>query len=157
MTVPAPLGQVFQFFEDPGNLARITPVWLSVRIVDPDAVRMREGAEIDYVIRWWVLPLKWRTLIARYAPPFSFVDEQVRGPYRYWHHEHTFEATPEGIAIRDRVDYALPLGILGRLAHALIVKRQLLAIFRFRQAAIAGILGVEGVAFDAPVIGTLSS
>jgi hypothetical protein len=106
---------------------------------------MQAGAEIDYVIRWQGLPMKWKTVIAEYDPPHRFVDEQARGPYALWHHEHTFVETPEGVVIGDCVDCALPLGFLGRVAHALIVKRQLMAIFKYRQTAISQILGVPGV------------
>jgi len=150
MTAPVPLAEVFRFFEDPRNLGRITPPWLNFAIVDPAGVRMRKGAEIDYVIRWQGLPMKWRTLITEYNPPMRFVDEQARGPYALWHHEHTFEETAEGVEIRDRVDYRLPLGPLGAIAHAVMVKRQLLEIFRFRQGAIAKILDVPRIRFDDP-------
>ena len=102
---------------------------------------MRKGAEIDYVIRWQGLPMKWRTLITEYNPPMRFVDEQARGPYALWHHEHTFEETAEGVEIR---------GPLGAIAHAVMVKRQLLEIFRFRQGAIAKILDVPRIRFDDP-------
>jgi ligand-binding SRPBCC domain-containing protein len=152
MTAPVPLAEVFRLFEDPRNLARITPPWLNFRIVDPDSVHMRKGAEINYIIRWQGLPMKWKTLITEYDPPLRFVDEQKRGPYSLWHHEHTFEETADGVVIRDSVTYRLPLGVLGRIAHGLMVKRQLLEIFRFRQAAIAEILKVPGITFDDPAI-----
>lgn len=152
MTAPAPLREVFGFFEDPRNLGRITPPWLNFRILDPDRVRMRRGAEIDYVIRWQGVPMKWKTMIAAYDPPRGFVDEQARGPYSLWHHEHTFEETPDGVLIRDQVDYRLPLGPLGEIAHAVMVKNQLLEIFRFRQKAIAEILAVPGITFDEPTV-----
>ena len=141
MTIPVPRREVFSFFEDPRNLGRITPPWLNFRIVNPEGVEMREGAEIDYVIRWQGLPMKWKTRIIRYDPPRGFVDEQVRGPYRLWHHEHTFEETPQGVAIRDCVNYRLPFGFLGRIAHGVVVRKQLEAIFAFRQKAIAEIFG----------------
>jgi len=150
MTAPVPLAEVFRFFEDPRNLGRITPPWLNFRIVNPAGVEMREGAEIDYIIRWQGLPLKWKTVITRHNPPRFFVDEQFRGPYSLWRHEHTFEETPDGVVIRDRVDYRLPFGPLGRIAHALMVKNQLLEIFRFRQKAIAEILATPGITFDEP-------
>lgn len=149
MTAQAPLAEVFRFFEDPRNLGRITPPWLNFSIVDPDGVQMRAGAEIDYVIRWQGLPMKWKTVIREYDPPRRFTDEQARGPYALWHHEHTFEETRAGVAIGDRVDYRLPWGVLGRIAHAVVVKRQLLEIFRFRQRAIAEVLGVPGISIGA--------
>jgi ligand-binding SRPBCC domain-containing protein len=141
MVAPVPLATVYRFFEDPRNLEQITPKWLNFRILDPDRLVMRAGAEIDYIIRWMGVPLKWKTNITEYQPPLRFVDEQARGPYSLWHHEHTFEETPEGVVIRDQVDYRLPLGVLGRMAHAALVKRQLLEIFRFRQSTIERILG----------------
>lgn len=152
MTAPVPMADVFSFFEDARNLGRITPPWLNFRILNPESIRMKPGAEINYVIGWMGLPIKWKTVIQAYDPPRFFVDEQASGPYRLWHHEHTFEQTGAGVVIRDRVDYRLPFGILGRLAHALLVKRQLLEIFRYRQATIARILNVPGIVFDQPAV-----
>jgi ligand-binding SRPBCC domain-containing protein len=140
MTARVPLARVFRFFEDARNLEKITPPWLNFRIVDPDGIRMRKGAEIDYVIRWMGLPMKWKTVISEYDPPTRFVDEQTSGPYSLWRHTHTFEETNAGVVIRDCVEYRLPFGIFGRLAHALVVRRHLREIFHFRQTAIARIL-----------------
>ncbi|HWE52657.1 MAG TPA: SRPBCC family protein [Bryobacteraceae bacterium] len=81
-----------------------------------------------------------KTRIIEYDPPHRFVDEQIRGPYRLWRHRHMFRETAAGTVIADCVDYRLPFGILGDAAHALIVRRQLIAIFRFRQQAIAKLL-----------------
>jgi len=152
MTAPVPLGQVFRFFEDARNLEKITPPWLNFKILRADSIQMRPGEEINYVIRWMGVPMKWKTCIREYDPPKKFVDEQDSGPYTLWHHEHTFVETDAGVLIRDRVDYQLPLGPLGRLAHWLLVKRQLLEIFRYRQKTIAAILGQPGIRFDEPVV-----
>src|SRR5690349_11053566 len=100
MTVPVPLSEAFAFFEDPGNLARITPPWLDFRITSPERVPMRQGAEIAYRIKVAGLPLGWRTRIVEYRPPHSFLDEQISGPYRLWRHRHEFEAAPEGTRVR---------------------------------------------------------
>lgn len=140
MTIALPIDRVFGFFEDPRNLAKITPPWLDFRILNPESIVMRRGAQIDYLIRWMGLSMKWKTTITEYNPPHRFVDEQTRGPYTRWHHEHTFEETAEGVVIRDRVEYRLPLGPLGDLAHALVVRRQLKQIFEFRQEAIRRLL-----------------
>ena len=98
---------------------------------------MREGALIDYRLGLRGVPLRWRTRIARWEPDQAFVDEQLRGPYVLWHHTHTFREVPGGTAIGDHVRYELPFGPLGRLAHALVVRRQLDTIFRFRTEAVA--------------------
>ncbi|MGA2133691.1 MAG: SRPBCC family protein [Bryobacteraceae bacterium] len=140
MLVPVSLQDAFQFFEDPHNLARITPPWLNFRITSPEPIRMRRGAEIAYQIRWLGLPLNWRTIITEYEPPFFFVDEQAAGPYTLWRHRHDFKPSEKGALVFDRVDYALPLGPLGRIAHALAVRQQLWKIFDYRQKALGEIL-----------------
>jgi ligand-binding SRPBCC domain-containing protein len=138
-TVPVPLLQAFAFFEDPGNLARITPPWMRFQITSPGKVEMRRGAEIVYRIRVAGIPLKWKTVITEYDPPRSFVDEQAAGPYRLWRHRHGFRAAPGGTAVSDRVEYALPFGWIGRAAHAVYVQRQLRRIFDYRTQALARI------------------
>ena len=140
ISVPVSLQEAFAFFENPQNLARITPSWLNFRIVSPERIQMRKGTEIDYQIRWLGLPLRWKTVIVEYEPPFFFVDEQAAGPYAHWHHRHDFKPTEYGALVSDRVDYALPFGPLGRLAHRLAVRNQLQEIFAYRQDALAAIL-----------------
>ena len=136
-----PLPETFATFEDPYNLAKITPPWLNFRVTSTDRVHMREGAEIEYVIRWLNLPIRWKTLITEYAPPHKFVDEQKRGPYSLWRHHHTFEETAEGTKVKDRVEYRLPFGFLGGFVHAAVVRHQLLAIFRYRQGELGKMFG----------------
>jgi ligand-binding SRPBCC domain-containing protein len=139
-----PIEETFAIFEDPYNLAKITPPSLNFRVTSSTRVQMQRGAEINYTIRWLSIPLRWKTRITAYNPPRDFVDEQERGPYRLWRHHHTFEQTPEGTRVRDRVEYQLPLGLLGRVVHAAIVRRQLLAIFRYRQRELAKMFGGKG-------------
>lgn len=138
--VPTPLAETFDFFSRPQNLARITPPWLAFRMVSDDA-DMREGLRIEYRIRPFGIPRKWVSGITAYDPPHRFVDEQLRGPYAGWHHEHGFRAADGGTEVTDTVSYALPLGPLGRLAHVLFVRRQLEAIFAFRQEQLDALLG----------------
>lgn len=140
MIAPVPAQQAFAVFENPYNLLRITPSWLNLRVTNPEEVSMRRGAEIHYTIRWLGIPLSWTTVITEYAPPFLFVDEQTQGPYRLWRHRHSFEPADEGTVVSDRVEYALPFGLLGRLVHTLLVARQLRRIFEHRQRALAVIL-----------------
>lgn len=128
--LPLPPEQVFQFFADAGNLDAITPPWLHFHIVTPRPIEMRAGALIDYKLRVRGLPLCWRTLIKEWQPPYRFVDEQVRGPYRQWIHTHTFEPRGGGTLARDVVQYAVPFDFI---AHTLFVRRDIEKIFAFRQ------------------------
>ncbi len=95
----------------------------------------------------------WRTNILEYQPPFFFLDEQEVGPYRLWQHHHTFEPTAEGVKVRDHVDYALPLGPLGRLTHALAVGKQLRGILNYRQQKLKELMGVRTIITELPRIG----
>ena len=131
---------VFSFFKSPENLAYITPESLDFRILTPSPVSMRVGTLIDYTIRWFGVRLRWRTLITSYEPPFSFVDEQINGPYSFWHHTHIFEECAGGTEMFDEVRYALPFGIIGEMFHGLFVRPQLEKIFDYRARVIAGLL-----------------
>ena len=137
MTLPRPRTEVFTFFADPGNLETLTPPWLRFHILTPQPVIMRVGALIDYRLRVHGLPVRWQSEITAWEPPVRFVDEQRRGPYRVWIHEHTFEEGDGGTEVWDRVRYIV-LG--GRLVNRLLVRRDLRAIFSFRQKRLREIL-----------------
>ena len=139
--VPRPRGQVFAFFADAHNLERITPGFLRFRIVTPGPIAMGQGTRIDYRLSLFGVPFGWRTLIERYEPGECFVDRQLAGPYRLWRHTHAFEDAPGGTRMLDRVEYQLPLGPLGALAHALMVRRRLEIIFDHRRRAVDRLLG----------------
>lgn len=152
LLAPLRISRVFEAFENPYNLAIITPPWLNFQVTSDERVVMKEGAEIRYRFRWLGLPMAWKTIITEYRPPYSFVDEQARGPYPLWRHRHTFEETSEGTLVRDRVDYALPLGPLGRAAHAAVVGAQLRKIFAYRQEKMDELFGVRCRKLGAPEI-----
>lgn len=139
MVAPVSMRDAFAVFQDPFTLARITPPWLGFRVVTSDPV-MRKDALLDYEFRWLHVPLRWRTAITEYEPPFFFTDEMVKGPYALWRHKHTFHPTVEGTLVTDEVDYALPLGWLGRTVHRVLLAEQLKSIFRYRQVRLNGIL-----------------
>ncbi|MEZ6056520.1 MAG: SRPBCC family protein [Planctomycetaceae bacterium] len=127
--LPAGPEAVFDFFANPENLEAITPPWLNFRIMTPTPIEMRAGVLIDYRIRLHGVPIKWRTEISVWEPPLRFVDEQLRGPYRFWHHEHTFVEQDGGTLVGDCVDYAV-LG--GAIVHRLFVRNDLEKIFTYR-------------------------
>ncbi len=131
------IGEVFAFFSDPVNLQRITPPWLDFRILTPAPLEMRQGVRIDYRLRLRGFPLRWQSEITAWEPPRRFVDEQRRGPYRVWIHEHTFLAQNGGTVIRDHVEYAI---FGGAVVRTLFVARDLEKIFAFRRAQLERIL-----------------
>lgn len=134
--IEAPPQTVFAFFSDPANLARITPPWLSFRIHGAMPRPIQEGSRIEYRIRWTVFRLRWVTRITRWSPTAGFQDLQEEGPYAAWIHTHRFTPDGTGVIMQDHVEYALPLGVLGRLVHRLRVRRQLEQIFEYRRDAI---------------------
>ena len=139
--VPADRDDVFRFFEQPENLARITPPSMGFVILTPPPIVMKEGAVIDYTVRALGARMHWRTLISEYDPPHKFVDIQIKGPYLMWHHTHRFVAESGRTRLIDDVHYALPFGLLGRMVHRVLVGRQVRRIFDHRQGVISGLFG----------------
>lgn len=142
IVVRAPLDTVFPFFADPGNLEALTPSFLSFRIVTAKPIAMQAGTRIDYRLKIHGIPVRWRTEITHYEPPRRFVDVQLRGPYRLWHHEHTFRSVPEGTEIGDRVHFLPKGGPLAPLLVRLFVRKDVLAIFGHREKQIASRFGL---------------
>lgn len=128
--LPRPRAEVFPFFADAANLQAITPPWLDFRILTPGPIAMRPGALIDYRLKLRGFPIRWRTQITVWEPPFRFVDRQLKGPYRQWVHEHSFEEKDGGTLCRDRVDYAVPGGAL---VNRIFVQRDVETIFAYRR------------------------
>lgn len=127
--VPRGPDEVFAFFSDAGNLDLLTPPWLGFRILTPTPIEMHAGTLIDYRLRVRGIPIRWRTEITAWEPPSRFVDVQVRGPYRWWHHEHRFEACEGGTRVIDEVEYLAPLHWL---SEPLLVRRDVRRIFDYR-------------------------
>lgn len=140
LTLNLPREQVFAFFADAANLERITPPQLNFHILTPQPIEIAKGTLIDYQLKLRGFPIKWRTEISEWNPPFSFVDQQLSGPYKQWIHRHTFtEIDAETTLIEDEVRYRLPVEPLGDIAH-FIVRSELDKIFGFRQKTVAELL-----------------
>ncbi|MBL8765323.1 MAG: SRPBCC family protein [Phycisphaerae bacterium] len=134
-----PLDEVFPFFAAPENLNALTPPWLHFRILTPTPIPMRVGQTIAYSIRVRGIPMRWLSRITAFDPPRRFVDEQVRGPYALWRHEHLFEALGRRTRCIDRVAYRIPLDVplnpVSAVVHRLLVRPELERIFAFRRGA----------------------
>ncbi|MHC4129310.1 MAG: SRPBCC family protein [Planctomycetota bacterium] len=135
--LPCRREQVFEFFADAGNLERITPPTLRFHILTPQPIVMRQGALIDYGLQIRGVPAGWRSVISVWDPPRRFVDEQLRGPYRWWRHEHLFTDEGDETVVLDRVEYGVPGG---RLVNRLFVAAELRNIFEFRRRKLQELL-----------------
>jgi ligand-binding SRPBCC domain-containing protein len=130
--IAASLERTFAFFADAANLERLTPPWLNFHIATPMPIVMAKGVEITYRIKLYGIPIPWRSRIEVWEPGVRFVDRQIVGPYRWWDHEHRFEATANGTRVIDHVEYAPRAAwISGGL-----VRRDLERIFEYRQSAL---------------------
>lgn len=127
--IPYSITEVFDFFSKPQNLESLTPPWLNFQILTPLPIKMSTGTMIDYQLKLHGFPIKWKTEIRDWEPPFRFVDNQVKGPYRLWHHTHIFQEQSEGTLVTDEVQYSV-LG--GALVNWLIVQKDVERIFNYR-------------------------
>lgn len=127
--LPRPREEVFAFFADARNLQTITPSWLRFEIKTPGEIEMKPGTRIDYKLRVHGIPLSWVSEITIWEPPHRFVDEQRKGPYLLWIHEHRFSEKDGLTLAADKVRYAVPGGAL---IHKLFVERDIKNIFEYR-------------------------
>ncbi len=136
--VKASLKDCWKFFSSPSNLSVITPPDMNFRIKFPQPMpAMYEGLIIRYTVSPLLgIPLEWITEITHVKDHEYFVDNQLKGPFKRWHHEHFFKETTEGTLMQDVVNYELPLGQLGGLLGGRIVKKRVQGIFHFRKSVI---------------------
>lgn len=131
LDVPYARDQIFPFFSNADNLDSITPPWLHFQITSPTPIDMAVGTMIHYNLRLHAIPIRWVSEITAWEPPYRFVDEQRKGPYLQWIHEHRFEQRDSGTTIIDCVDYAV-LG--GALINKLFVLPDLQRVFDYRHS-----------------------
>lgn len=136
--IPSSIDQVFEFFSRAENLNGITPPWLHFKILTKFPIHMAKGTIIDYSLRLYGLPIRWRSQITKWTPPLTFEDTQIRGPYKIWIHSHLFRTQNEGTVMQDIVEYVLPGSILEPILH-FFVRRDLNRIFDYRENSLVKI------------------
>lgn len=130
--LPLPIEAVFKFFSQASNLEKITPPWLNFRILSAPAGDLKQGSVIDYRLKIHKVPLFWRTEISSWNPPCEFTDTQIKGPYQFWQHTHSFSALGSGTLMKDKVIYRLPMGYIGRVVAGAYVRNDVAKIFSYR-------------------------
>jgi ligand-binding SRPBCC domain-containing protein len=133
--LPITLDEAWQFFSSPKNLARITPPTIGFKVlyISGDEAETYAGQIIRYRLK--ILPgvtVNWMTEITHVNKPYNFIDEQRFGPYALWHHQHHFREVSGGVEMTDELNYAIPYGFIGRLAHAVFVGEKVNSIFEYR-------------------------
>ncbi len=141
--MPISVQEAWAFFSTANNLAKITPPEMGFVILSKlDGGPIYSGMLIDYIVKPLLgIPLRWTTEITGVSAPNVFTDKQLKGPYALWEHTHTFEQVKGGVKMTDEVKYALPLGVLGELAHSILVKKKLNDIFDFRERTLTKLFG----------------
>ena len=138
--LPISIDQAWEFFSNPNNLSKIMPSNMGFKVIDGATLPLYPGQIIEYSVT--PLPLfktTWISEINHISKPHFFVDTQLEGPYKLWHHKHFLKEVKNGTEITDVVHYQVPLGLLGRFLHPLIIKPKLNKIFNYREQQIAQI------------------
>lgn len=142
--LPITMEEAWVFLSDPKNLKRITPAYMGFDILSGADRSMFPGQIIQYRLTPLLgIPFRWVTEITHVKEGSYFVDEQRFGPYTFWHHKHFIYPTEKGVIMEDIVDYKLPLGLLGRIAHFLFVRFKVKQIFSFREKALEQIFNLK--------------
>ena len=140
--LPISVDQAWEFLSDPANLKIITPDYMGFNVLSGADRKMFPGQIIQYIVTPLAgIPTKWVTEITHVKDKEYFVDEQRFGPYALWHHKHFIKAIPGGVEMEDIIDYKLPMGILGQLAHPIVVKPKLKEIFDYRYQKLIELFG----------------
>lgn len=135
--------QAWQFFSSPKNLKMITPYYMGFDITsDYQGEEMYQGMIITYrVSPFFKIPLNWVTEISHVREPWYFVDNQVSGPFKLWHHQHIFKEIDGGIEMTDIVNYAVPFSPFLLPVEHLIVRKRVEEIFDFRYTKLIELFG----------------
>ena len=141
--LPISVDEAWRFMSDPSNLKMITPDYMSFNILSGADRDMYSGQIIQYIVTPVLgIKTKWVTEITHVKDKHYFVDEQRFGPYALWHHKHFIKAIEGGVEMEDIIDYKLPFGWLGQLAHPILVKPKLKEIFNYRKQKLEELFGI---------------
>ena len=143
LIVDGAINEVFDFFNKPENLVKLMPNFMSFQLLTPQPLIMKEGAVFDYVVSIFGIKQRWTTYINHYNPPNNFSDIQLKGPNSYWHHTHQFISSDNGTIVRDKIEYMLPFGFLGKIANALVMKWIISKLFSHRKKVVSEIFGLN--------------
>jgi len=140
--LPILLDEAWSFFSDPKNLQEITPPEMRFQILSDVPDEIYPGLIIQYKVTAIAkISMNWTTEIVHVIPGKMFIDEQRFGPYKFWHHQHHFKEIEDGVEMEDLVHYGLPLGLLGRMAHTIDIRRRLYHIFAYREQVLEQMFG----------------
>lgn len=133
--LPISIQKAWDFFSSAKNLAIITPPEMQFNILTKfDDAEIYEGMLIEYKLKPLLgIPVYWKTEICKVDKPYLFTDKELKGPYKIWEHTHTFIEKENGVLMKDQVKYELPFGILGQIAHTLLVRKKIENIFKYRE------------------------
>lgn len=133
--LPIDINTAWDFFSSPKNLATLTPPELEFKILTQlKDKEFYKGMLIDYRLKPLLgIPVNWQTEIIEVDQPKKFIDKQLKGPYKIWEHTHIFIQQDNGILMKDHLKYALPFGIIGKMAHFLLIKKKIENIFIYRK------------------------
>lgn len=140
--LPIEIQEAWAFFSDPRNLVKITPATLDFKIISEVPDYVYNGLKVEYRVRPLLgIPIKWVSLIKDIKVNEQFVDEQLQGPYRYWHHFHHFYEVPKGVMMEDIIDYEIPFGNIFPWLNEAIVLKELDRIFDYRRETLMVLFG----------------
>ncbi len=139
--LPVDISKAWAFFSSPHNLPLITPPELNFKILTEEKKdEIFEGMLIDYkVTPLFGIPLNWQTRIDKMKKLKYFTDKQIKGPYKLWEHNHYFTQYRNGVLMKDEVKYQLPFGVVGKIAHSLLVRKKIEKIFEYRKTILENI------------------
>ena len=142
LNIPISISEAWTFFSSPKNLSKITPEQMGFIITNEPVDNMFQGQIITYKVSPLLgIKINWMTEITTVKQNEYFIDEQRFGPYSLWHHRHHFYEIDGGVKMIDEVNYKLPFGFIGRIAHGLFIKKKLKSIFDYREKVLLEMFG----------------